>query len=129
MTVRPREERTYKGVAYASKLEGRRAVYLDVLVDCGAVRKWLGQPVFFLGTDPATKYRADFRVVWETGSGAIDTVEDVKPWNRRRKAPFLTAAFKRTIRLWKQYGPCDLRIVCYRDGGWHCERIIPGKVK
>jgi len=123
MTVRPREERTYKGVLYASKLEARRAVYLDTLIELGEVREWSRQPIFILGTDPVTKYRADFHIVWKNGNV---TFEDVKPWSRKRKAPFITAAFKRTIRLWKRYGPYNLRIVCYHDGGWHCEEIIPG---
>ena len=123
MTVRPRGERTYRGVVYASKLEARRAVYLDTLVDLGEVQEWYRQPVFKLGTDPVTKYRADFRIDWDSGE---ITIEDVKPWNRKRQAPFKTAAFKRTVRLWKRYGPCDLRIMCYHDGNWHCEDVVPG---
>jgi hypothetical protein len=95
----------YNGVRYASKAEAYRAEQLDNNL---CVRFWLGQPRFRLGC-PENVYIADFLVV---GAYAV-WVEDVKG--------HMTDKFKRDLKLWAQYGPCDLHII-----GPKSTRIVTG---
>lgn len=91
----------YGGVRYASKAEAARAAELDVMVECGQIRWWIGQPTFRLGT-ALNVYKADALVV---GNGRNNVyVEDVKgAW---------TPKFKKDVKLWEAFGPCDLHIRC-----------------
>ena len=95
-----RAQRTvYNGLPYASKAEAARARELDMLMKCGQISGWIRQPTFHLGV-PENVYRADFLVF---GFDGIAWAEDVKG--------FETKAFKHNKRLWRHYGPCELRII------------------
>jgi hypothetical protein len=98
-----RAERTeYAGVMYDSAAEADRAMHLDALVRSGEVFWWVGQPKFRLGC-PENVYVADFVVV---GPEEVH-VEDVKGLDLPK--------FRRDVRLWRRYGPCQLLVV--RKGG------------
>jgi hypothetical protein len=100
---------THNGVRYASQAEAARAAELDLLVQAGEVRLWIGQPKFRLGV-ALNVYIADFFVV---PIGGAAWAEDVKGRE--------LAKFKRDVRLWKEYGPCDLHIIA-KEG----TQIVPG---
>ena len=122
ITVKPREQRTYNGVLYASKAESIRAQELDLLIRSGDVVFWIGQPLFRLGCAENT-YRLDFLVVPFVnfddvfGDSNAVWVEDVKG--------FETQSFKRHKRLWKAYGPCELRVLKRKGSGWTTEIVEP----
>ena len=122
ITVKPREQRTYNGVLYASKAEAIRAQELDLLIRSGDVKFWIGQPLFRLGCAENT-YRPDFLVVPFVnfddvfGDSNAVWVEDVKG--------FETQSFKRHKRLWKAYGPCELRVLKRKGSGWTTEIVSP----
>jgi len=123
--VAPKEERTYKGVTYASKTEMRRAMFLDDLKavdEPHVVNWWLWQVPVVLGTDPATIYRVDFLVFWNNGAVHF---EDVKGF--KKGGCFKTRTFARTEGLWRTYGPAPLRIMVFRGGQWTCAEEIPGR--
>lgn len=114
--VSPADQRTWNGRVFASKAE---MLYAKLLADwqyLGAVSWWIEQPLFRLGC-PENTYRPDFLVCWREIDGrewcqAID-VKGVS-----------TAAFKRNLKLWKQYAPMTLRIVKrVRNGIWDSEVI------
>ncbi len=94
----------YRGVKYDSKAEAERAEQLDYLKRCAYVKWWIGQPKFHLGC-PENVYVADFFVM--TAIPAHHYVEDVKG--------FWTKKFKHDVKLWRQYGPCDLHIISGKD--------------
>lgn len=85
-------------MSYASKAEAFRAQQLDTQIKLGIVDWWIGQPKFRLGC-PENVYVADFLVVTDKGVHA----EDVKG--------VVTAKFKYDVKLWRQYGPCNLWVV------------------
>jgi len=101
----------YNGVSYASRAEATRAQQLDAMRMSSAIRFWVGQPLFRLGC-PENTYRPDFLIV---GSDGHVWAEDVKGVE--------TAAFRRNRKLWARYGPCELRILRRRQGGWTSEVI------
>ena len=120
ITVKPREQRTYNGVLYASKAEAIRAQELDLLVRADTVQFWIAQPLFRLGC-PENTYRPDFLIIpiEDYGAANYPWVEDVKG--------FETQSFKRHKRLWKAYGPCELRILKRKGKGWTTEVISPAE--
>jgi hypothetical protein len=89
----------YNGVRYASKAEAAYAAKLDQLQDAGEVLCWLGQPKFHLGV-PENVYRPDFLVYSRDKSLVAIEVKGHE-----------TAAYKRNVRLWKNYGEIPLWIV------------------
>ena len=131
ITVKPREQRTYNGVLYASKAEAIRAQELDLLIRSGDVVFWIGQPLFRLGCEENT-YRLDFLVVGFAG-GIADGIADQDepyafscPWVEDVKG-FETQSFKRHKRLWKAYGPCELRVLKRKGSGWTTEIVSPAE--
>jgi hypothetical protein len=95
-----RNRRTpYNGVTYASKAEANRAYALDADRKAGLIRGWIGQPKFRLGL-PECVYVADFLVF---PIGGPPWVEDVKGVE--------TPKWRRDVKLWRRFGPCDLRII------------------
>ncbi len=98
----------YNGVAYASKAEATRAYELDLMVKADRIAWWIGQPKFRLGC-PENVYVADALVI---GYGEL-WVEDVKG--------VMTAKFRRDVKLWRSYGPCELRVI----KGKKSEIIVP----
>ena len=107
-----KERRTYNGVVYASLTEARRAQVLDGGSLC-EILWWIGQPLFRLGC-PENIYRADFLVVGLNGVW----VEDVKCRETRE--------FRRNVKLWRKYGPCELRVVKpHGRTGWKYESVSP----
>jgi hypothetical protein len=99
----------YAGRVYASKMEANRAAELDLLVRAGAVAWWLPQVTIPLGPDH--KMRVDFlvaeRAKFGAAASALDALfvhaEDVKGARTREHA--------RHERLWRKYGPFELRII------------------
>jgi len=71
--VSPPEERTVRGILFASKAEARRFEDLELLRRGGAVRFFLRQVPFHL--PGGVTYRLDFLVFWADGR---TTFEDVK---------------------------------------------------
>lgn len=68
--VAPKEQRTYAGRCYMSKLECRYAQQLDVWRLAGAVKDWCPQVRFdlhALGGKVVGGYVADFQVNWADG--------------------------------------------------------------
>lgn len=95
------EQRTYRGRVWASVAERDYAERLDLLMQDGQVLWWIEQPLFRLGV-PENKYTADFLVQWADAFYGLQAI-DVKGVE--------TAAFKRNMKLWAQYGPLPLAIV------------------
>lgn len=105
---------TYNGLRYSTKTEADFAVYLDLLIRCGSVKWWIRQPRFHLGV-PENVYVADFLVVPTAGDVYV---VDVKG--------FQTPKFKRDVKLWHAYGPCELRIAQKRGSGdWQTTSVRP----
>ncbi len=104
---------TYNGVKYPSQVEARRARQLDILVKCSDVRSWSRHPVVTLGC-PENTYRPDFHVLPHIGMGWYEEVKgaELKSWRRNK-------------RLWKRYGPCDLRVLKWNGSSWNVE-VVPG---
>lgn len=97
----------YNGVTYASKMEAKHAMWLDAecQLPTGLYTWWIGQPKFHLGC-PENVYVADFLVVRNPMTNAVpeDVIEIHEVKGHR------TAKFKHDLKLWKQYGPCKLRV-------------------
>lgn len=110
----------YNGVRYQSKAEAERAEYLDRMVALSAIDFWVPQPKFRLGV-PENLYVGDFLVIAAGVSLLFKMENRAECWVEEVKGRE-TAKFKRDRRLWKSYGPCDLRII--RKGG--VVDIIPG---
>jgi hypothetical protein len=88
----------YRGVLYDSKAEARRAEVLDLMHRAGEIEYVVRQPKFRLGVKQCV-YVADFAVCTRHGGW----IEDIKgQW---------TAKFKRDVKLWEEFGPCELRII------------------
>jgi hypothetical protein len=102
------------GVSYASKAEAARAAELDLMLSLGQLRSVVRQPRFELGV-PENVYVADFLV---TGLDGAQWVEDVKG--------FRTPKFARDVKLWKSYGPHELRILAQKGRSWKTEAIPAG---
>jgi len=112
----PSARRTYDGVVYASRLEAKRAVELDMLLRAEAIRSWKRQPQYQLGD---LRYRADFEVVDENGTVHA---EDVKG--------FETTAFRKVRKLWPKYQTIPLVILSGTPPGWNKETIeVPDEAK
>lgn len=125
----PSSEREYGGRTYDSKLEMRRAMYLDGLVEIGELAFWLPQVRIDLGPDFHT--RVDFlcfRSVTDERVGdddrSLDTAygydvcaEDVKG--------FVPKRFAKTVTLWKKYrgDTLPLHVVKKSGTGWTVERV------
>ncbi len=105
-------KRTHDGVTYGSILEANYAAYLDGLIqtETATFEFWLRQVPFRLGKDFV--YRADF-VLFEH-DGNVFAV-DVKGMETRE--------FRRTLKLWKKYGPMPLHIVTWKRKQW-CTEVI-----
>jgi len=117
----------YRGVFYASKAEALRANQLDLIVRAGkeprmggqtpAVLFWVPQPKFRLGC-PENVYVADFLVIGPDRAWA----EDVKGHE--------TPTFKKNVRLWRVYGPCELHVICKKaSDSYVVEGGIPAAVR
>jgi hypothetical protein len=111
--VSPKEERTHNGITYASKIEMRRAQFWSAQLGCVVIE----QPKFRLGC-PENVYIADFLVIPVEGR---PWVEDVKGTE--------TPKFKRDKKLWKRYGPLELRIVKWNRSGWKIDSVFPEHVE
>ncbi len=109
--------RTYRERVYASKPEARRAQELDLLLRAGEIVSWVPQVTIPLGLDCTT--RVDFLVFGQvTLPGVRGTVraawfEEVKGHDNER--------FKKIRRLWKKYGPCEMRVLTRKGTGWTTE--------
>ena len=103
----------YKGEEYPSQVEARRARQLDMEVKCGDVLWWIRHPVFQLGCKENT-YRPDFKVVPRFGNSWCEEVkgQELEAWRRNK-------------RLWKKYGPCDLKVLKWNGSSWNVE-VVPG---
>lgn len=122
--VAGKEQRTYRGVTYASKAEKLRAIELTLLQSDGAVLLWVyGPKLRDLGCE-LNAYRPDF-LVWGRRSDAdewpVVWVEDVK-------GGYETPAFKRTRRIWRAYGPTELHVLTRRGDAWDVEIIAGGRM-
>lgn len=104
-------ERTYRGRVFSSKAEAVYARDLDTIQRGGHVRLWVSQPIVLLGED--TAFRPDFLVIGRIG--AMDFV-DVKGAETRE--------FIAIKKLWRKYGPADLRVVKYANGGFETVEIV-----
>jgi hypothetical protein len=62
--IAPKEQRTYKGVVYHSKMESCYAAYLDTLKKIGEIKDWSGQCPFDVNINGmhVTTYFCDFKV-------------------------------------------------------------------
>lgn len=98
----------YNGRMFDSKAEAERAAVLDLLKTSELIRDWQPQVTFQLGPDHS--YRVDFLVWLPDGTTHAEDVKGVE-----------TPAFKRHKKLWRKYGPCDLKVI-YRK---HTETITP----
>ena len=107
----------YHGVRYQSKAEAAYAEGLDLQLKNGDVDWWLPQVTVTLGV-PENRYRVDFVVRCSADRSGFG---DVGIWAVDVKG-VETTAFRRNVRLWKAYGPFDLRIV--KNG--KVDRIIEG---
>lgn len=107
-----RERRTYKGVVYASKTEMLWAQVLDGMVMAGVIQGWKRQVPIPLGLDKV--WIVDFVV---TGDDETVWVDEVKGFN--------PASFRDAKKLWRKYGPYNLRIRRLNGKRWTTE-IIPG---
>lgn len=109
----------YNGVAYPSKAEAEYAARLDLMVKGGLILGWIRQVTFPLvpKTDTAkgVTYRVDFMVFTAPGECHVVDVKGVE-----------TGRFKIIRELWRERGPCDLRIFKKRGKSWDHE-VIPGK--
>ncbi len=114
--VAPKPDRTYNGVAYASKAEAIRASELDLLVKAREVWFWQAQPKRRLGD---LIYVPDFLVIQVTP--AVVWFEDVKGIE--------TPRFRQVRKLWGKYGPCELHVLRRRGNGWDTEVIEPVRVE
>lgn len=92
------KRKTYKGITYPSIAQADYAEKLDLELLCGDIIWWSPEAIFQL--TPDDRYQIDFQVQYI--SGEVEGIE-VKG--------FETPKFKRNKRLWKKYGPFDLRIV------------------
>lgn len=97
--VAPPDQRRAFGKTYASKAEKDYAEWCFAMVGAGAFRLVLEQVTLWLGV-PENTYRPDFFIVYADGTYEFIDVKGVE-----------TAAFKKTVRLWESYGPCNLRVV------------------
>lgn len=107
------EKRTIAGKVYASRAEAIRRQDLDQLLLAGVLLEVLEQPRLWLGVR-ANVYVPDFLVVPAVG---IPWYEDVKGVE--------TAAFKRNVRLWREFGRLELRILTRKRGDWQRRSIAP----
>jgi hypothetical protein len=101
---RPRNaKRTeYNGRIYPSKMQARRAYFLDMLVMAGEVAWWIPEVTIQLGPDH--RYRVDFLVAVRLPDTGIEVhAEDTKAIETRE--------FARSKRLWAKYGPFDLHVI------------------
>lgn len=88
----------YNGVAYDSKGEAAHARYLDSRIDGGEILWWHPKPgTFHLGC-PENSMRPDFLVVGRDGTW-------IEEYKGKR-----TSKFEHDVKLWKAYGPCDMRV-------------------
>jgi hypothetical protein len=72
----------------------------------------LEQVSIWLGV-PENTYRPDFFIIFADGSYEFVDVKGVE-----------TAAFKKTVRLWKAYGPCRLRVVKRKGKGFATAYVV-----
>lgn len=120
-TVKPKRSKygnvrtEHNGVVYDSKAEAARAKELDEMAAGGLIAFWVAHPKFRLGC-PENVYVADALVVGLDGLGTW--VEDVK--GKR------TAKFNRDVKLWRKYGPCNLKII---ERGQVAEIVRPEKLE
>lgn len=114
----------FNGVRYASRAEARRAAQLDYLYHAGAILAWSRQPLYRLGCHENV-YIADFEVEALVQSGSAGVCRRV--WAEDVKGRE-TAKFRRDKKLWKRYGPHELRILrpAGRDGEWEVENVAGG---
>lgn len=101
------------GRTYDSKAEAQRAGELDVMRRAGAIWQWFPQVRFVLTGVP---YTCDFLVFEKPG---VCWAEDAKGHETQR--------FRDVRRLWRECGPCELRVV-KREGGRlvTVETVTPG---
>jgi hypothetical protein len=108
----PKEERTWRGKVYDSKLEMTYAHWVWMMVGGGDLAEVVEQPKVRLGED--FTYRPDFLII------------------PNRETPYYvdtkgaeTREFKKTTKLWMKYGRLDLHIVKAGGGcGFHTDRVI-----
>lgn len=122
----PKPECTYKGVCYDSKGERLYAEMLDGLVRAGTVRWWLRQAPVELGTDPVKRYRVDFLVNYDGEFEFVEVKARTSKPNARGCHYVLRPAFAQTIRLWREFGPDELRVVTPTATGFCLCETIPG---
>ena len=87
------------GISFASKAEAKQYCDLNVLYRGGHIRGFVMQPRFRLGC-AENVYVADFLVIQNDSTCYVIDVKGME-----------TQKFKRDVKLWKRYGPCELRIV------------------
>jgi hypothetical protein len=91
---------TYNKVKYDSRAEADRAIALDQCVIMGTIKRWIPKPSALRLGCHENVYRPDYHVIGIDGS---ERYEDVKGME--------TPKFKRDVKLWRQYGPCDLWLI------------------
>jgi hypothetical protein len=110
--VSPPDQRRSFGRTYASKAEKEYADWCRACHSSGAFQLVLEQVSIWLGV-PENTYRPDFFIIFADGSYEFVDVKGVE-----------TAAFKKTVRLWKAYGPCRLRVVKRKGKGFATAYVV-----
>ena len=93
--VSKKEDRTYNGIVYMSKLEMKYRKYLDTLVMAGEVQKIKEQYEFklFVKEKLVCKYLCDFFVTYMDGRKEYVDVKGMKTATYRLKKKFVEAEF------------------------------------
>lgn len=112
--VAPKSRRTdATGKTYASRSEMRYAAHLRTLIAAKEIVAIEEQPRLTLGI-PENVYVPDFKVTPVTGDPYYVDVKGAE-----------TAAFRQNLKLWKVYGPAELRVVRPEWGKFKTTRVVP----
>lgn len=128
-------DRTFLGRTYASKLECERARQLEQYYQAQEIELWLPQPKFTLGI-PEMTYRGDFLVVargdfWNNtvltavGDPVVRAPNTWRVWWVEDVKGVETPAFKKTVQLWRRYGPGPLVVLKSSKYGWSRQFVLP----
>jgi len=103
------------GIKFDSKAEAEYYLYLLEKIDSGADLELVElQPKVYL-TDAKILMKPDF-LIKENG---VISYHEVKG--------FETAVYKIKRRLWKKYGPADLKVIKRERSGFVCKEIVYGR--
>ena len=117
--VAAKEDRTWRGKTYDSKLEMIYGQWLWMMVDQDEIVEVVEQPKVALTEDFA--FKPDFLIIGQSSQPpCLGYYVDVKGVETRD--------FKRVARLWAKYGRLPLHIIKKANNpfGWATDRIIEG---